>query len=84
MSKFDYSDPGVDPVYCDNHSEEPGEFTCLMCENIEQDDEFYPYCSADCVRAADGESDEDENPRERYEDDGQTYGHPDDYRNGRE
>lgn len=87
---FDYKDPGVDPVYCDNHSDPPPA-ECILCENIADDDTFFPYCSASCARQADGESDEDEQAdereeeeRERHADDGLEYGHPDDYRNGRE
>lgn len=101
MSRYDYRDPSTDQDRCDALSVEPGEFTCLMCENIEQDDEFFPYCSASCARQADGESDEDwlqqiedwgfaweseddENPRERHDDDGVEYGDPDSYRKGYE
>jgi len=25
MSRFDYADPGTDPIYCDRYSEEPDE-----------------------------------------------------------
>lgn len=81
MSRFDYADPSTDPAYCDALSTEPLE--CILCGNISDDDMHSPYCSESCVRQADGESDEDENPRERGDDDGVEYGDPRDYRNER-
>lgn len=79
---FDYEDPGTDTARCDALSESP-DFDCIRCGNIEQDDAHWPYCSESCVRDAEGESEEDENPRERGDDDGCEYSDPRDAREER-
>lgn len=81
MSRYDYRDPGTDPAYCNGLSIEPLE--CILCGNLEDDDTHAPYCSASCARQADGESEEDDIPRERGDDDGVEYGDPRDYRDER-
>lgn len=78
---FDYADPGTDPAYCNGLGDEPVE--CLLCGNLMDNISDTPYCSESCARQADGESDEDENPREKGDDDGREYGDPRDYRYGR-
>lgn len=81
MSKFDYRDPGTDPAYCDGLSDEPPDFDCLVCGNIEVDNTHFPYCSVSCERQAVEENDEDEpNPRQRGDDDGREYADPRDAR----
>ena len=56
MSRYDYQDPGTDPVYCDGCSEMPPD-DCLWCNQPFEAPEDYPYCSALCAAQA---ADEDE------------------------
>lgn len=60
MSRFDYPDPGIDPDYCNGLSDPPVEpYGCAMCGQIVSDDEkFFPYCSAECVSAAERDNTE--------------------------
>ncbi len=81
MGMYDYADPSTDPARCDALSAEPLE--CILCGNLADDDTFAPYCSESCVRQADGESDDEPNPRERGDDDGREYGDPRDAREER-
>ena len=66
----------------ENERDSP-EFECSWCGNIESDATHWPYCSESCANDAEGESREDENPRERDEDDGRTYADPRDERDDR-
>lgn len=60
MSRYDYRDPGDDPVYCDAHSEERDSFYCQWCGSESDDGMYWPYCSQACVDAADRFSEENQ------------------------
>ena len=55
MSRFDRSDPGVDPDYCDGLEPDEAPYRCIWCgAEIPEVDDHEPYCSRQCVIAAEG------------------------------
>jgi len=55
-----YADPDCECPECVPDAQELNgpEFDCVVCNNIETDDTFWPYCSAACVAAAEGDGDD--------------------------
>ena len=52
MSRYDYPDPGCDPVYCDSLSSQTVD-SCLWCGGeCDACSPYLPYCDPDCAHAA--------------------------------
>ena len=58
MSRYDYSDPGQDPAYCDGlAADDPPDIElCEWCGEPYIDRAAYPYCSTLCAVQAEIDS----------------------------
>lgn len=59
MSRYDYSDPGQDPAYCNGLAADDDSEFCYFCNAHLALNEHYPYCSVLCATLANIDSRED-------------------------
>jgi hypothetical protein len=55
MSRYDYSDPSLDPSYCDGlaaDDTDEREYRCLWCDRLLSVADASDYCSALCANYA--------------------------------